>query len=217
LAAAVTHFPTRKLTFAVVFGCSREQEKTVISRLKTAGEDVTHPMLLPGIVAELERKRQLDAVDDMTDELERRILGLDFEAVTTWNQDGTTQAEWSRHKARAWRDISFLRTGLQGQKTLLTRMRKHVDEFPLVATHQSEATYCDAETVRSELETKLLDLDSDHIGKASVRMKDRLLVLIDEYEERIRRCAMLLDGMAMATQWVSGGKAFSESASGAQH
>jgi len=203
---AVTHFPTRKLTFAVVFGCSREQEKTVISRLKTAREDVAHPMLLPGIVAELERKRQFDAVDDMIDELERRILELDSEPFTTRNQHGTTQVGRSRHKTKAWHDMSFLRTGLQGQKTLLTRMRKHVDEFPLVAKYQSEAAYRDAETVRSELETKLLDLDGDCIKKAGTRMKDRLLDLMDEYDEKIRYCLMRVEGMEMAAQWVSGSK-----------
>ncbi|KAK0746654.1 hypothetical protein B0T18DRAFT_412099 [Schizothecium vesticola] len=206
LAVAVTHFPTRRLTFAVVFGCSREQEKTVISRLEKAGGDVAHPMLLPGIVAELERKRQFDAVDDMTDELERRILELDFETVTTRNQHGTTQGERSRHKTKAWRDMSFLRTGLQGQKTLLTRMRKHVDEFPLVAKYQSETSYRDAETVRSELETKLLDLDGDCIKKAGTRMKDRLLELMDEYDEKIRDCLMRVEGMEMATQWSHGEK-----------
>ena len=214
---AVTHFPIQKLTFAAVFGCSREQEKTVVSRLKTAGEDVAHPMLLPGIVAELERKRQFDAVDDMTNELERRILELDFEPFTTRNQHGTNQAERNRHKTKAWRDMSFLRTGLQGQKTLLTRMRKHVDEFPLVAKYQSEAAYRDAKTVRSELETKLLDLDGDCIKKAGTRMKDRLLDLMDEYDEEIRDCLVRVEGMEMATQWVSGSKVFSESASGAHY
>lgn len=81
--------------------CSRGQEKTVISCLKQAGEDVTHPMVLVEILAELERQRQFKVVDDMINELEMQIFELDRETVTAWNQHDTAQAERNRRKTKA--------------------------------------------------------------------------------------------------------------------
>lgn len=210
LALSVTHFPTRKQTFAALFGCSREQEKTVISCLKQAGEDVTHPMVLVEILAELERQRQFKVVDNMINELEMQIFELDRETVTAWNQHGTAQAERNRRKTKAWMNMSFARNALPAQKALLTRMHKHVDE--------PETAYRDAEIARSDLGTKLLDLDGDRIRVAGLMMKDRLLGLVDEYEEKIRDCSMRVDGMAMAEQLVCGSKVLSgESVSGTKY
>ncbi|KAK1829013.1 hypothetical protein QBC39DRAFT_357823 [Podospora conica] len=205
LALTVTYFPSRRLTFAVLFGCSREQEKMVISRLKKAGDDVAHPMLLPGIVAELERKRQFDVVEDMINEIETQIWQLTSETVATWNQHDTTKAERNKQKTQTWLDMSFSRNFLQAQMRLLMRMRKHVSKFPGLIKEQSETASSDSETVTVVEGERLLDSDSElRISNAGVRMRGRLLTLIDEYEEKILDCSMRLEGMAMATQWSQG-------------
>jgi hypothetical protein len=40
-----------------------------------------------------------------------------------------------------------------------------------------------------------------------VKIRSRLLAMKDEYDEKIRDCTMRMDGMAMATQWVSSKRA----------
>jgi len=193
----------------------------------------------------------MEVVDDKINDLEMQIWELDNETVTTWNRNSTTKAERNKQKTEAWLNMTYSRNLLQSQKTLISRMRKHVDEFPLLAKSQSvegnsagglesrvgtgtfheqrnpvvfrsdaaspvmwipgspnhrtsfdEAPWSDSETVTAEPE-RLIDLDGHYIMEAGVRMKNRLLTLVDEYEEKIRDCSMRVDGMAMATQWVS--------------
>lgn len=42
-----------------------------------------------------------------------------------------------------------------------------------------------------------------HMRRAGQKIKERLQAIIDEYDDKIRDCTMRVDGMAMATQWVS--------------
>lgn len=141
MALTVTHFPGKKLTFAILFGCTREQERNIIARLKKADEDAAHPMLLPGILAELERIRQMAAVEGMIDELETQIYQLDNETVTSWNHSDSTKAERNRQKTKAWLDTTFARNLLLGHKSLLLKMRKHIEEFPLLVRHHPIQKY----------------------------------------------------------------------------
>lgn len=53
-----------------------------------------------------------------------------------------------------------------------------------------------------------MDERSDGMAEASLRrigrrIHDRLQDIIDEYDDKIRDCTMRIEGMAMATQWVS--------------
>ncbi|GAB1316369.1 hypothetical protein MFIFM68171_06579 [Madurella fahalii] len=253
MALTVTHFPNQKLSFAVLFGASVEQEKSVISRLKKAGADTVHPMLLPGILAEMERIRQMAVVEEGIGEMETKIFQLDNETVATWKRSGQTKAERNREKTKAWLDLNFSRNLLQATATLLLIMRKHLDEFPLLVNHYSMRRYYrlrhqelglyehhvqnaarpsspqflgsmtnswtlhdhkpysseyfpESKTLTSEPET-IYDPDAkyqDLLQQASMRMADRLVVMIGEYDDKIRACTMEVDGIAMATQWSHG-------------
>jgi len=101
-----------------------------MSRLRKAGADTAHPMLLPGILAELERIRQMAAVDDMINELEAQISRLDNETVSSWRQSSQTKAERNRQKTKAWLDTTYSRNLLLANAALLFTMRGHLDEFP---------------------------------------------------------------------------------------
>ncbi|KAK4243196.1 hypothetical protein C7999DRAFT_36485 [Corynascus novoguineensis] len=128
MALTVTHFPKQRLTFAILFGASAEQERSVLARVRKAGTDTAHPMLLPGILAELERKRQMDIADEIIDELEMQILRLDNETITSWNQSEQTTVERNRQKTKAWLDAAFSRNILLATKSLLFSMRRGFSE-----------------------------------------------------------------------------------------
>ncbi|KAK4110316.1 hypothetical protein N656DRAFT_770350 [Canariomyces notabilis] len=255
MALAVTHFPSQKLTFAMLFGASEEQERSVLTRLRKAGADTAHPMLLPGILAELERIRQMDAVDEMINDLEEQIYQIDNQTVATWNLSQQTKAERNKQKRKAWLDATFLRNLLAANTALLLKMRRHLDEFPILVGHSSTAKCCQhvcrqqptlvddlaytgtrpgtpqslvrianlwplpdppihgseslmgwntthvgSDPESSEIEAKYEDL----LHQAASRMKDRLVAIISEYDDKIRACTMEVDGMAMATQWSQG-------------
>ncbi len=134
MALTVTHFPKQKLTFALLLGASEEQEKSVLARLKDADADTAHPMLLPGILAELERERQMEIADSMIDELEMQIFRLDNETITSWKQSGQTPAERNKQKTKAWLDAAFARNILLATTSVLTSMHRHLDEYAMLAS-----------------------------------------------------------------------------------
>lgn len=245
MALTVTHFPKQKLTFALLFGASEEQERSVLARLRKAGTDTAHPMLLPGILAELERKRQMDIADEMIDELEMQIFQLDNETITTWNQSGQTTAERNKQKTKAWLDAAFSRNILLATKSLLFSMRQHLDEYAMLVDptmrrghdlryqdghdsahgglrpgtpHSSTSSnwqiysqmsfrseFSGSETLVASNPESACDPDAkyqDILQQAGMRMEDRLISIIGEYDDKIRACTMEVDGMAMATQWV---------------
>ncbi len=246
MALTVTHFPGQKLTFALLLGASEEQEKSVLTRLKYADADTAHPMLLPGILAELERKRQMEIADEMIDELEMQIFRLDNETITSWKQSGQTPAERNKQKTKAWLDAAFSRNILLATTSVLISMRRHLDEYAMSVSpkirRDHELQHRDPDQfarqvlrlstphsltssnwpIRSQVpfgpehlgpDTLVVpnpetvgDPDADHqsiLQQAGMRMKDRLVSIIGEYDDKIRACTMGVDGMAMATQWVN--------------
>jgi hypothetical protein len=246
MALTVTHFPNEKLTFALLFGASEEQERSVLARLRKAGTETAHPMLLPGILAELEHKRQMDVADEMIDELEMQIFKLDSETTTSWKQSGQTTAERNKQKTKAWLDAAFSRNILLATKSLLFSMRRHLDEDTMLVNptirrdhhlqhqdadqsaqrglrpdtpHSSTSSnwqvfsqmsfgseHSSSETlVAASNPESACDPDAkyqDILQQAGMRMDDRLVSIIGEYDDKIRACTMEVDGMAMATQWV---------------
>ncbi|KAK3296415.1 uncharacterized protein B0H64DRAFT_169712 [Chaetomium fimeti] len=247
MALTVTHFPEQKLTFALLFGASEGQERSVLARLRTAGPDTAHPMLLPGILAELERKRQMEIADEMIDELEMQIFQLDNETLTSWKHSRQTTAERNKQKTKAWLDAAFSRNILLTTKSLLFSMRRHLDEYAMLVNptmrgahdlrrqdpdhsackglrpgtpHSSTSSnwqFCsqmslDSESSVSETLTtsnpeSTCDPDATYqviLQQAGMRMEDRFLSIIAEYDDKIRACSMEVDGMAMATQWSHG-------------
>jgi len=135
MASTVTHFPRQRLTLGIIFGCSKKQETSILARLRKSGDDIAHPILLPGVLMEMERVRQMDAIEETIDDLETQIYLLDNETVTTWKNSNSTKAERNRQKTKAWLNATFARNFLLGYKSLLFKMRKHIDEFPHLVNH----------------------------------------------------------------------------------
>ncbi|KAK5656070.1 hypothetical protein OQA88_5209 [Cercophora sp. LCS_1] len=219
LALCVTHFPQRKLTLAILFGASEEDESRVLARLKRAGADAAHPMLLPGILAELERVRQMRKVDEMIEEIEEQISRLDSDTLA-----GQTKAQRNQQKTKAWLDTAYSKNLLLANAEVLTSMRAHLDEFSMLMNpfnrrcrcmcqtmhyQTSNGSWCTSgsETVFTLESGRIDDPDVEYqklLYEAGKRMDDRLVSMISEYEEKIRTCVMEIDGIAMATQWSHG-------------
>ncbi|KAH7248614.1 uncharacterized protein BKA55DRAFT_690727 [Fusarium redolens] len=88
-----------------------------------------------------------------------------------------------------WQNISFLRIVLQNWQTQLRKMMDHVDQL-----HDTDFGLPDAAKVPSS-QTRLHSLHE--VGD---RLKSRLQDLIDEYDEYIRQCTHIMDGLTLATQ-----------------
>lgn len=224
MALTATHFPHRGITFAIIFGCPLSIEAEVIQRLSRANRGSSHPLVLPGIFAEMERSRHVAVVDRMIDQLESRIYELDLEAngSSAWGAEAREQIH--RDKREDFLDTSYLKNGLISWRNQLHKMAKHSNNFDLrkIQEHDLAATFPRPSEHSHVLPTKHISSSDygdtgltkeDHeLHRTNRKIQDRLEQIIEEYDDKIRECTMRLDGMAMATQWVSLGdvKCFQE-------
>lgn len=328
LGLACTYFPHCGLTFAIFFGCSLAVEEEILKRLSFSTKEAAHPLLMPGILVELERSRHVHLVEHTIDEIETKIFELDFK---TSDMDGTgDDSETERknfEKRNSWLDTAYLRNQLISWNTQLSKMTAHAEElekhlFTKTSEHnkerndrrrnssRSEGDDSKSETSRrprSEVDTasirrfreqvrsegrRFLDVENlnpvqleeqkrrrqrsrervdrrrvelsptslagssmnprrkstssvippkvkivqdsrvdsgqreqygaeeslpdgrpslrrdpegfkDNMTRVGAKIKDRVQAIVDEYDDKIRDCTMRVDGMAMATQWVS--------------
>ncbi|KAK7431373.1 hypothetical protein QQZ08_002144 [Neonectria magnoliae] len=265
LALSETYFPERSLTFAILYGCTAPIEKEIIKRLALVQEEATHPVLMPGIFAELERSRHMKLVQSKIAMLETRILELDIHSGDIDMPKRVDSDERNMAKRTAWLDTTYLRNGLLSWNTQLGRMIQDLKEFEKsvykptqtqrpalpgkyeLARDMSEGVHRDSDSddgltplrwnrasipdsdyslfgdadsgrgrLAGEKGTEMIpmprfsdvgELDYEyHQGTivAGKKIKGRLLMIRDEYQDWIRDCTMRVDGMAMATQWAQG-------------
>lgn len=215
MALTATHFPHRGLTFAIIFGCPLSIEAEVIQRLSKAGRGSSHPLVLPGIFAEMERSRHIAVVEKMIDQLESRIYELDFEGSGTSSWGAKEREQIHRDKREDFLDTSYLKNGLISWRNQLHKMAKYGNNFDLQKTQERNhvATPQESRNLSNELSMQNRDTSqygapkmsekSHQLHKTNRKILDRLEHIIEEYDDKIRDCTMRLDGMAMATQWVS--------------
>lgn len=107
-----------------MYGCSFDTEANIISRLQRVKLEASHPLLLPGIFAELELVRQTKLVERTINEVEAKIGELDLPAC----EKGRTQQETDQHnqdKRDAWLDLTYLRNAIISWNTQLQKMIHH--------------------------------------------------------------------------------------------
>ncbi|OTA99816.1 hypothetical protein M426DRAFT_67072 [Hypoxylon sp. CI-4A] len=129
LALTVTHFPESNLTYAMMFGCPISTENEVIRRLGSITVDVSYPMLLPGIFAELERDRHIRIIEQYMDNIEETILELNYQPSVDRQMHDSSSNSRQRDKKSQWLDTTYLRNDLITWRTQLTKMVKHTNEL----------------------------------------------------------------------------------------
>ena len=121
-----TYFPHCKLTFATIFGCTPPVEDEILKRVEVSPEDALHPLLVSGIIAELERKRLAGILDHNVDKLETRIIELDGPDVQFISDEETTRKNVA--KRNDWLDMSYLRNQCISWNTQLGKMVLFAEE-----------------------------------------------------------------------------------------
>lgn len=131
LALTTTYFPHCGLTFAILFGCPLSVEEEIVKRLSLATAEAAHPLLLPGIFAELERTRHVHVVELMIDEIETKIFELDFDADETERSQTLGARKRKQEKRTAYLDTAYLRNGLISWSTQLSKMVRRIEELEM--------------------------------------------------------------------------------------
>lgn len=218
LALTATYFPHCGLTFGILFGCPLSIEQDILRRLSFATVEAAHPLLLPGIFAELERNRHVPLVEATIDDLETRIFQLDFHSSDMERVPDSEAKKQNQAKRSAWLDTTYLRNGLVSWSTQLAKLGQHANElketvfcFTVLAEDPFNGGYiqkgempelqhdqqCNSFRVQQEdPEVK------KRLRQVGDKIHGRIQAIIDEYDDKIRDCTMRVEGMAMATQWV---------------
>lgn len=130
LALSVTHFPERRLTIAILYGTTINLERDIVRRLDRSGNEVTHPLLLPGIFIELERARHADVVKKTIVMLEEKTMQFQVNINELKGRINNEEKEKRNESKRdAWLDTIYLKNGLLTWKTQIKNMAKRVQEL----------------------------------------------------------------------------------------
>lgn len=206
LALTVTYFPQSNLAFGILFGCTASIEKKVLNRLAETKEYGFHPLLLPGIFAELERERMVEVVESTIDRVEEAIFELDTGSSVTGSSRETSETghpSGARYVRRTvWLNTTFLRTRLRIWKTQLHKM---IEEIEQLSSDQSILAPGAYDKVFGYMEDQHAgQYNHSPVQRTDGLIRDRLRAIVEEFDEMIGDCSMRVDGMTIATQWSQG-------------
>ncbi|KAF5972431.1 hypothetical protein FCOIX_9350 [Fusarium coicis] len=128
LAVSATYFPNCRLTFAVMFGCPLSVEAEILTRLETATYEIWHPLLVPSMLVEIERRRHLPIIDGTLDEIEARFLELD-EPESLRHITEAEKLTRKEAKRSSWLDMLYLRNQLMSWNMCLEAFHEHIEQL----------------------------------------------------------------------------------------
>ncbi|KAJ4328351.1 hypothetical protein N0V84_001222 [Fusarium piperis] len=185
MAVSVSFAPKTLTTYAVVYGCDKEAADLLAARLTGTDHPVFHPMLLPTLLADMERERQVGLLRKSSVKMDQLTVDLTINKGVE-GPDAASQLNQSKEIVELWQDMSYLKNGLQNWQRQLQNMSIHLGQS-FNTMSQDPARY-DAH-VQESLE---------NLEVPGIRIQKRLDELIDEYDEHIRDCAAVAEGLNLA-------------------
>ncbi|KAK5653634.1 hypothetical protein OQA88_8664 [Cercophora sp. LCS_1] len=195
LAVSAVFYPDTGYTAGVVFGCTDSISEDFSGRIRNGEEAWTHPMFLFGLLAEHEKERHKDLVDEKVAQLTSRVYALSkFQRISS-----ETELNNEHYSVNLWIEVSQLRTAMEMWKKELVKMDEHIGELESHVLTIPEANTCESPFAESmtTLGDKTWRVSAREVGR---RIQKRLREIMCEYDGRIRECTMVLDGMALSAQ-----------------
>jgi hypothetical protein len=119
-----TYDPASGLTCAVVYGSTHKTERAILKRLHSIRIEASHPLLLPGIIVELELTRHTELVEASILDVETKMLIADDLKSYATRSKVTGRAQ---SRTEAWLDLTYLRNSMITWSTQLLKMIEHID------------------------------------------------------------------------------------------
>jgi hypothetical protein len=153
-------------------------------------------MVLVVLFAELERDRLDRLVRNKISQLMQRIINITENNNYTPNQNDSSPLSPSLATSmKDWLEMGDLRNGLQAFKRKMQDMMYHADELHDTLFNPENDDYDFINTVGPERLRSFRD--------TGTKIKERLKHLVDEFDELIRKCVTIIDGVGLASQLVS--------------
>jgi len=89
IAISLTYFHSLKQSSAVIYGCDNDQMDRIVELLNASPEVKSHPLLMVGVFAELQRDRLEKLVDGVVDQCDKVVLKfqkLNTLSFPTWGR-----------------------------------------------------------------------------------------------------------------------------------
>ncbi|KAK8090364.1 hypothetical protein PG997_005325 [Apiospora hydei] len=202
LALTVTHLPDSQTTFCIMFGCDKSIEEAVISRLSAIGSEISHPLIMPAILVELERLRHKRITAQAIASLETNIAELDFDTDKLDEESGPgTVGDRNSVRRSTWLDTAYLQNGLVNWCLQLGKLRNCVVMFD---GDNQPITVASAEITSNNLPSYVELYQANRSKGTGRKIVARIEAIEEEYAQIVRDCKMRLEGMSMATQWAQG-------------
>lgn len=190
---STTCFVNKPWTFSTIYGCTTGTVKRTTASLKQFKRSAFHPLMLPMVFMEHERRRLLNTLDTIGPQLDQKILDLENrlrledQAVTQATQKfNRTMTQKDCEGTKMWVSVSHLKNGLESLRHILPSMIDHCQALPKDSSWPVVVGN---------------GVPADGLA-CSNRFEARLYEMIAELESKIRKCDGLLSGMALATQVV---------------
>ncbi|KDN70747.1 hypothetical protein CSUB01_10207 [Colletotrichum sublineola] len=188
-----------------MYGCKAQTIDLVSRILRKFQDQALHPLLIPMVFAELERKRLFGMLDRKQTSLQQRILDLENKlrgesqsgilenaknAQSAENADITAQTR-DCESTKLWIDVSSLKNGLESLKDQLVKMAEHSEELAATVFKPPPAESAPGTDQYAEER------------KTGERFAIRLREMVTEFDSKVRSCDSLLGGMTLAAQMES--------------
>ncbi|EEU42221.1 uncharacterized protein NECHADRAFT_79930 [Fusarium vanettenii 77-13-4] len=185
MALSVSFSPRSLTTYAVVYGCDEEAADFLTAKLTGTDHPVFHPMLLPTLFADMERERQVKLLRKNSAKMSQLTVDLTINKGLE-GPDWGPQVDHSGEPIELWQDMSYLQNGLQNWQRQMQRMVIHLEQ-------SSNTTVPDTNRYDIKAQKNL-----EKLTVPGIRIQKRLEELIDEYDEHIRDCATVTEGLKLA-------------------
>lgn len=187
---STTCFTTNPLIYGVFYGCTTEILDKITPWLRHCGESVFHPMILPMIFVELERKRLLAAAEAKGSKLHQRVLDMEIRSKKQENrrlgkreQRSPTSSTGDTDTIHMLLSMNALKNGLEALLEQLSSIRNHLGK--------------PSDTMSAN------ELDEGSISDAcGVNIDLRLKEIMAELQSKVRGYEGLLGAITLATQMV---------------
>ncbi|KAI1098003.1 hypothetical protein F4804DRAFT_346684 [Jackrogersella minutella] len=180
-----------------MYGCTDETTEKVVSRISKCELSTFHPLTLPIILADIERNRHDDMVLEYSNKLVQRAfdIGQSVQNSRSSHQSSTLDPEKpdtdifnpieDNDTLVNWLEMNNIRNGLESWKAELQNLLQHIYEL---------------ERVHNGVLEPLTDDVAHDMRRQGIRIEERLIQIINEYDEKVRQCSTVIDGMSFATQ-----------------
>ncbi|KAK9425573.1 hypothetical protein SUNI508_02934 [Seiridium unicorne] len=182
----------------MVFGCDASQRRQFMARLaKAPSEALGHPLLLPGIFAELERKRLSERVEDTLDRFTLRTSSVSDLPDQNFGMLDMNEEQMGEYLQLCYQSQSLAKE-LKTVKRQLAKMVQFCNDFNPSSSSKNQSVL---HTMDSGV--VLDDEDGEDVINVNRMLKERILEIMGEYDDKIEECDMVVDNMSITMQTIA--------------